>query len=254
MARRPYGKTIRRFGADVPEAILLLAGFGDDGSMFSALSGTELASQYRLITVDLPGFGTARPHRGKTLLKSLARIVNAVAEQEGARIVVGHSLASITSSIAARTPGSVIKGVISLEGNLTPADAYFSGWAATFDQAEDFFLAFLERLEALAANDAILQRYLSIVCNADPRSLWELGRDAFKFSSANIPGDILMTLDSVYYLYNPSNCPPESLAWLETNPIPRSILKGASHWATIDQPHSVSEHILQIMGLWSGGD
>ena len=58
---------------DVRPVILLIAGFGDNASMFDNLNGTPLAARYRLEPLNLPGFG-APPLATETTLDALADV------------------------------------------------------------------------------------------------------------------------------------------------------------------------------------
>lgn len=226
--------------------IILIAGFGDGGAMYAGLQGTALAERHRLHAIDLPGFaGTPRlPH---TSLEALAAHVDAIARAEHADTVVAHSVASIIASLAARRAGSTIRRIVSLEGNLTAADAYFSGSAADYRDAASFRAAFLARLDALATSNPVLGRYRAMVARADPVALWELGCDAHRFSQAHVPGALLQTLEDVWYLYNPANCPPQTLAWLDRHPIKRIVMANASHWKSVDQPAELSAKVLEAL-------
>ncbi|WP_162917425.1 alpha/beta fold hydrolase [Dongia deserti] len=230
-------------------AILFMAGLGDDSSMFFPLKDTELAARYRLLGLDLPGFGNTPPLKTATTLEALARVVRAVAEEEGARIVVAHSVASIIASLATRPAPSPIETILSLEGNLTAEDAYFSGTAADFASAHEFRQAFLTRLDRLVEDHPIIARYRSVVAKADPTALWELGCEARRFSAVCVPGEVLIESAKACYLYNPANCPEATLEWLRTHPIPALRLEGASHWPSLDQPHLVARSILEALTL-----
>ena len=117
--------------------ILFIAGFGDNASMFTGLRGTALEDAYRLLPLDLPGFG-APALRTQTTLQSLADFVAGKAKETGAEIIVAHSVASIIASLAAREPDCPITTILSLEGNITAEDAYFSGSAADYDDPNSF--------------------------------------------------------------------------------------------------------------------
>ena len=244
-----YEHSVWRYGADALPAILFIAGFGDDSSMFIPLSETELASRHRLVMVDLPGFGNAAPLEVSTTLEALADVVYDLANKERTQVVVAHSVASIIVSLAARRSSSFIDTIISLEGNLTADDAYYSGTAADFDNAADFRRAFLARLDELAKSQQIIARYRSIVAKADPEAMWELGCDVRRFSATYVPGDILAETNRVCYLYNPENCPKASLEWLQGHPIPRLRMDGPTHWASVDQPRLVARNILEALNL-----
>lgn len=137
-------------------AMILIAGFGDSLSVFDPLLQTQLAQAYRLAAIDLPGFG-APPLRGRTTLQRLAEFVDAQARHLKARTVLAHSVASIIASLAALRAGSPIDTILSLEGNLTADDAYFSGMAAAFDGPDEFRPAFLARLAAMARTGANIE-------------------------------------------------------------------------------------------------
>ena len=218
--------------------ILLIAGFGDNVSMYAPLFATPLAQTHSLIALDLPGFG-APALEGTTSLSSLAIWLADMASDFGAHTVVAHSVASI----AAERPGSPISRIISLEGNLTAEDAYFSGTAADFETPEAFRDAFLERLTEMVKTEPVIARYREAVSKADPLALWQLGTDARAFSERQVPGEILARSAHVTYIYNPENCPEASLRWLAENPMECVVLDQASHWSSVDQPGLLAEQI-----------
>ena len=209
---------------------------------------TVLSYRYRLHPIDLPGFAGTKPLDGPTTLEALADVVHGIVLDAHARIVVAHSVASIIASLAARRRGSPIDTIISLEGNLTAEDAYFSGMAADFPDPGAFRQAFLHRLDAMARTQPVIRRYREIVSRADPQALWELGCDARRFSDAQVPGDVLRETATVWYLYNPSHCPPSSQDWLRRNPVREIHLDGATHWPSVDQPDVLARRILEALG------
>lgn len=224
--------------------MILVAGFGDNRSVFDPLLQTKLARTYRLAAINLPGFG-APPLPGRTTLQRLAEVVDAHAQQLDATIVLAHSVASIIVSLAAQRPGSPIDTIFSLEGNLTADDAYFSGMAAAFDNADEFRTAFLARLAGLARTDPNIGRYRTAVESADAQALWELGVDTYAFSAAQSPGDVLARAQGVAYFYNPVNLSAASLAWLRKSTLRCARLAGASHWKCFDQPELLARALIE---------
>lgn len=231
--------------------MLCIAGFGDTGSMFVPLLGTPLADHVHISPFDLPGFGAPPLEGAETTLQALANWVNDQARETGARIILAHSVASIIASLAAQQAGSPIEIILSLEGNLTADDAYFSGTAADYDTPAAFRTAFLARLDTMATGERVIARYRSIVEAADPLALWQLGRDARQFSREHVPGDVLMPSTKAVYLYNSDNVSPASLDWLADKDLPRIVLKGASHWPSIDKPALLSEKLIEALALVS---
>lgn len=228
--------------------IICIAGFGDDSSMFEPLRSTELNQRCNLIPLDLPGFGNTLPLE-HTSLQVLGQFVHECALQDNVQIIIAHSVASIVASMAATRPQNIITTVFSLEGNLTEADAYYSGSAAEYGDPNEFKTAFLTRLANMADGDPIITRYRSIVENADPQALWQLGCDARAFSKKHVPGELLMKVANTRYFYNPANCPVETLDWLKQHPIPRTRLEGASHCPTIDQPELTANAIVRALSF-----
>ncbi len=244
--KSPARERQRFQAASSKPAILFIAGFGDDASMFEGLRDTDLAKDYRLLPLNLPGFGAPALTSG-TSLEALAAFVAGQARETGAEIIVAHSVASIIASIAAKDPGCPLASVISLEGNITAEDAYFSGTAADYDDPYSFRTAFLRRLDDMARTAPIIARYRKVVAQADPRALWELGCDARRFSNAQVPGELLLEIAQVTYLYNPENCPDSTLEWLSKNQMRRIALNNATHWVSVDQPRFLAEKISAVL-------
>jgi len=242
-------ETLRTHGPPGGRGVLCIAGFGDDGSMFAPFLATTITSSYRVITVDLPGFGSEPPTAGRfATLSNLAAFVAAVAAAQEVEAVLAHSAASIVAGLAATDPRSGIRTILSLEGNLTKADTYFSGIAAEFDAPAAFREAFLTRLDQAAEADPLMARYRSRVARANPHSLWVLGNDVAAYSERHRPGDLLLRVAEAHYLYNPSNCAESSLEWLERSGLPTTKLPGASHWPTLDAPRLVARAVAEVLG------
>ncbi len=218
--------------------ILMIAGFGDNASMFAGLADTDLARRYDLLPYDLPGFG-APPLEGETTIDALADALVAEARRTGAQIVLAHSVASIIASVALSKDGP-LEMILSVEGNITADDAYFSGTAANYEDPATFRAAFLARLAEKAQGSSIYARYRDNVAKADPKALWQLGRDARRFSDARHPGEVLVASGKVSYLYDDPNCPKSTLDWLQSHDIDKRRLFGASHWPSIDVPDVLS--------------
>lgn len=227
--------------------ILLIAGFGDNASMYAPLLKTQLSCDAELVPLDLPGFG-APPLTQETTLQALGDWVAGEAIKRDASLIVAHSVASIIASFAAQASGSPLVQIVSLEGNLTSEDAYFSGRASEFADAASFRNWFLPRLESKAGNDPILERYLREVERADPEALWQLGCDAHRFSRAKHVGAFLAQSGRVTYVVNRGNCAEGSMQWLDQSGFAIAELPGASHWPTIDQPERLAEVIRQTLG------
>lgn len=228
------------------QKVVCVAGFGDNGSMFSPLLSTELAEEYTILPYNLPGFG-ALPLNERTTLATLAASLSRFCSSVNATVVVAHSVSSIIATLAAQEASSTIERILSLEGNLTSEDAYFSGTASNYNDPISFRTAFLSRLERMVEEQPIIERYMSVVLTADPQALWELGNDAFLYSQRHVPGDELGRAAKVIYFYNPDNLPQASIKWLNESELPKVKLEGASHWPSIDKPNLLSEKLREAL-------
>ncbi|MEM6538010.1 MAG: hypothetical protein AAF668_09810 [Pseudomonadota bacterium] len=230
--------------------IICIAGFGDNATMFDPLVAAATGSEVQYHPINLPGFGAPALGAHKTSLEAMASYVMYCAKDLGAEIVLAHSVASIIATIAAQKPHSPVTSIMSLEGNLTREDAYFSGTAARYGSADQFRTAFLNRLEENAKDDPLIERYRGVVACADGQALWELGCDADRFSAEHSPGRLLQTVPRAAYFFNPRNIPESSLLWLESNELPKFELPEASHWASIDKPHLLCRKINEALEKW----
>lgn len=229
-------------------ACLMIAGFGDDASMYDGLMASPLADGLTLIPLDLPGFG-APALEEPTSLVSLAHFVAEQAQEAGAEILIAHSVASIVASLAAGLPQCPVTQIVSLEGNLTAEDAYFSGSAAQYASPGAFRDAFLARLAEMAETDPIIARYRAVVECADEDALYALGCDAHQFSQDHCPGDVLQASAQVTYVYSPANCPEASVKWLEKSGMKSIRLEGVSHWSSVDSPSLIAKCLLDALNL-----
>ncbi len=231
------------------EKMLCIAGFGDNSTMFAPILDTALSTKIDTIPFDLPGFGAPAIEHKSTTLDAVAEIVDDRARDCGASVILAHSVSSIIASLAAQRGGSPIETILSLEGNLTAEDAYFSGTAARYDSPLAFREAFLDRLSAMAADKPEIARYRAVVETADPPALWTLGRDANRFSADHVPGEALAQSANAVYLFNPDNLPEMSLRWLKESNLPRIELTNATHWASVDQPELLAAKAAEALTM-----
>jgi len=241
------GCFLRRSGGQNKPKILCLAGFADNGEMFTPLFVTKLADEFDIIAVDLPGFGVS-PRRenietiddyGKCVIE-LAHVISPDAPVG----LVGHSIASAIAVSAARQSPSSISGLFSIEGNLTQDDAYFSATAADWDDPVDFKNHFLERTLVKAQTEPILRRYFAAALISDPIAVWNLGRDAKTISKDDAVGKdyLSLTVPNLYY-WSKDNTPEATQAFIASHGMNNIEYTDASHWPTVDASNETAELI-----------
>lgn len=239
---------LRSGGPENAPAIVCLHGFADSGDMFRPLFDTELADRYRLLAVDLPGFGASPGRESVGTISEHAEALAALLDKaapDGRIGLVGHSVAS---PIAVETVARLAKpplGLVSIEGNLTAEDAYFSGLAADYESPSAFKAAFLERVWEMARTQPILRRYHAGAVMADARAMWHLGRDAKRVSVGDRPGQALAAVSvPILYYWSPDNTAEATRDWIAASGIANRQFSGSSHWPSVDQPEDTAEVIM----------
>lgn len=214
--------------------------FSSNGGDFLPLFDTQLAQDYRLVAVDLPGFGGSP---GQTQCRTIAEYAAVLADlaihlSDGNKLgFVAHSVGSMIAVQAIGILKDKAFGLFSIEGNLTTDDAYFSGKAADFSDAIAFKKYFLEHLWTLGNTNPIFRSFYANAAIADAEAMWRLGCDARRQSMDDAPGLIYHSIPvpSLYY-WNVANAPPRTVDWIKNAGVPNLTFTGASHWPMVDIP------------------
>jgi pimeloyl-ACP methyl ester carboxylesterase len=240
------GLFIRTAGPPTGRTLLFLHGFAGCGLADLPLFDTSLAERYRLVVVDLAGFG-ASPRQDDVL--TIAQHAEAVAtfarSLRAARPIglIAHSVGSMIAVEAAALLGALFGGLFSIEGNLTADAAYFSGRAADFDDPVLFKQRFLDDIWNLAQTREILRRYYAAAVLADPTAMWALGRDARRLSINDAPGRAYRCVRPSLYYWSPANTAETTSHWVAQSDLDQLQLANASHWPTVDQPNETARAI-----------
>ncbi len=238
---------LRTVGHKDSPPLVLLHAFGDSSHCYDFLLSSKLAETYRLIAVDLWGFGgsPARPdvQTFAQFSKALADLVGGLWTRQPIGLV-GHSIAGSMAVEVASRLGDRVSGVFSIEGNLTPADAMFTGRACDFDDPRSFKEAFLTEIWELGQSSHALRHYYAGSCVGDAVTMWSLGRDAKFVSEGNRLGEAFQALShpSLYY-WSQASTPPETQDWISGSGIPNEIYQDAGHWPMVEQPQDTAESI-----------
>lgn len=224
---------------------------GDSGSVFLPLLSSRLSSAFELLAPDLPGAGLSpietRPADLDALAEWLARAIGR-RSATGPVGVVGHSLGSAVAVRAVRRLHATARGVFSIEGNLTEADAYLSGEAVAFQTGDAFQDHLARRVRTLAAGAAsgsarALWRYHANVTLAEPEALLDLGRSARAASA----GDGLGTeyravpIPTLYY-WSPENTPAATQEYVRRHALCSRSFHGG-HWPMVEDPDATAHAI-----------
>lgn len=226
--------------------LLFVHAFADSSLAFTPLFETSLARRFRIVAVDLPGFGGTPRRNGIETLADHACVIAGVARSFGAMRpfgLVAHSVASMIAVDVARKMERSFAGLFSIEGNLTSADAYFSGRAADFDDPHEFKRQFLEEIWQLSQSKPVFRRYFAAAVTADPVAMWNLGRDARRLSTGDAPGRAYRAVQKSLYYWSTENTTETSRRWIEKSSLAHRQFTDASHWPMVDQPAATAQAI-----------
>ena len=244
------GALLRCAGPASAPLLMFFPAFGDSGLCYEGVFSSELSTQYRLIAVDLWGFG-ASPARSeiRSFTEFSAALEELVSEfWSGEPIgLIGHSIAGSMVTQIAHSLEKKISEIFSIEGNLTPDDAMFTGRASSFHDPANFKQSFLEEIWKLGQDDEALRHYYAGARMSDPETMWQLGCDVKLISENNNLGEAFRKLSqpSLYY-WSKRSTPQETQAWIVQSKINNEVYSSAGHWPMVEQPTSTALRIRQF--------
>ncbi|MCU0686934.1 MAG: alpha/beta hydrolase [Polyangiaceae bacterium] len=225
-------------------ALWLIHGFGESGLSLRPLFATPLAKAFGLFAPDLPGFGASPPLSGMTSIDRLADVVVDLITRrtpEGLIGLVGHSLGSPVAVRVAQRLKARVGGLLSIEGNLTEADAYFSGRATLFDEPGAFKVALEQHVWGLAQENPTFRHYFASLVLADARPLWQVGLDVARASRGHALGEEYRQLSCPsLYCWSPTSTPEATQRYLRKHRIAEQRYEGAGHWPTVEAPLAIA--------------
>lgn len=127
--------------------LILLHGFPMDHRVWEGFIPV-LETHFRVVAIDLPGFGQSEMQGHIHSMDLMAGAVNAVMEQEqiGKAVIVGHSMGGyITLAFAGLFPSKLVGAVLFHSHGAADDDAALAGRAAAIDQASNNHLSFVSQ-------------------------------------------------------------------------------------------------------------
>lgn len=250
------GALLRRFGASRGPKVLCIHGFADDGTAFTPLAGTEFAQEHEVVACDLLGFGASPPLAETTIDACAAfvvRLADALSPDRPVGLVV-HSVGSPIAVSAAAVRPNRVGAVLPIEGNLTADDAYFSGRAGGFEDAQAFKAAFGDLVWTMAQENRSMRRYHGAVRLADARSMWHLGRDAARRGAMDGFGHAYLGLASLgiqsLYFWGRHNTPTATAAFVDRHDFANREFAASGHWKSVDAPDdtgTVAREVFRVL-------
>lgn len=240
-------RTLKNAGT---QSIWFIHGFAESSFCFVDLFETPLQDHFNLYAPDLPGFGVTPLHAHGGSFREAGQILLDLIERisPGDRVyLVGHSLgAVICTHVAQQHPGR-IAALVSIEGNLTEADAYYSGQATKHETGAGFKQAFLRQVFEMAGEGEALQRYYASVHLAHPEAMMQWGQASAQFSKASVVGREFKALacPTLYY-WGAKSTPEPTQRYIQSEAIVNKRFEGSGHWPMIDQPDRCAQDVLEF--------
>ena len=225
--------------------VLLTPGFGDGSVSWQRL----LQSGHGVAVVDLPGVGGGAPLASISLAAMVEHLCDRIVQEVGPVVLIGHSLGSAIAVGAATQLPSVVVGVLSIEGNLTTEDGYFSGAAVEHDDAASFVAWLVARVRDLVAQGNAPRSYLASILQADPATLWALGRDSAQRGRADAFGAAYRALrQPTRYLWSRRSTPITTQQYLRAHRLDARESATAGHWPLEQAPRWITQQIEAFVG------
>jgi len=238
-----FVRSVDEAGFGKAPALWMFHGFADSSLAFSELLHSEVAARFGLFAPDLPGFGVSPPDAACSSVDAYTdlfeTLINDVTPDRPIGLI-GHSVGAVIAVALAERLRDRTLGLMSIEGNLTPADAYFSGSAADYDLAAEFKQVFTDAIWRRANEDTdarTYRRYYASVLQADADTMWRFGSDVRQISDAGAVGEAYLTLacPSLYY-WAPATTPEETQKFIAAHDLANRRYADTGHWPMISDP------------------
>lgn len=226
---------------DARADIWFIHGFGESGMSFIEAFSSPLAKIYNFYVPDLPGFGVT-PFLGHNsdiresckLLRDLIRKLTS----ERPIVIVAHSLGGIIGTWLCQSFGEQIISYANIEGNLTEADAFFSGTARDFTSAKEFSCFFISKVFSMLGSSESLHRYYASVRFAQPEALLAWGKSGAAATGETKSGsEFAKLLNKKIYLWGDQSSSDPTRNFLKNNGLPNHCFEGSGHWPMIEKSH-----------------
>jgi pimeloyl-ACP methyl ester carboxylesterase len=235
------GCVLHRVGAGTP--LVCVPGFADSAVSWWPLADA-LMVHHEVAVLDLPGFGAAPAPGFDVTVAALAEMIAEIVRSRwaGPVALVGHSLGAALAVRAAQQLPEQCAAVVSIEGNLTAQDGYFSGQATRHNDPHTFKRVFADQVRRLVEDGQAPACYADSVAAADPRSMYTLGRDATTNGAADGFGQEFAALRCpTVYLWSRTTTPPPTQDYLRDHHLPHHRLTIEHHWPWTIRADSVAD-------------
>lgn len=219
--------------------IWFIHGFSESGLSFRESLVSVLSEKYNLFIPDLPGFGVSPYIKGLDSVEAsaghLEKLIKKISQNRAIGIVA-HSMGGVLGTWIAKNLEKQVRGIVSIEGNMTREDCFFSGKTAGFNDPNKFYEFFSNDVFKMVSNNLALHRYYASVRFTHPNVLLGWGISGVKATGDTKAGLEYLNLGcKKIYLFGKKSVSSQTKAFLLENSLKCHEFKNSGHWPMIDE-------------------
>jgi pimeloyl-ACP methyl ester carboxylesterase len=225
----------------------LCHGLGDWSGTWQRLFEAPALRDWELIAADLPGFGQSVTPPGLAMgVEELAgrfkRLIEVLTPDRHV-VLVGHSLGGVIVTLTAEQEPAWLAGVVNVEGNLTEADCFLSGAAASATDPDTWFQRFMDTVNEEGATEPALRCYAEGLARASLRAFVTCSRDLVRLCVDDQLGRRYQALNIPKLYCHGGSLSEESKTMLKDAAEDVAQFPGAGHWVQHDAGSALSHTI-----------
>ena len=230
------------------QSIWFLHGFADSGLAYQEVFTSNIATDFNIYVVDLPGFGSSPINNDFISIKEQSDLLSHIIEKETEHRrkinIVAHSIGALIGTWVCEKQSKKINCFFNIEGNLTEADSYFSSKPLKFNNSKEFISHFEKEIFEIAIKEERFRRYYSSLRFASPEGMrnWSISsQEHIKNNKCGL--DFKNLSCNKIYLWGDLDTPKETQDFIKKSEIPNKLYRGIGHWHMIENPKILYEDI-----------
>jgi len=252
--RVEHGMFVREIAPPSPRATLLwIHGLGESGLAFEEVLRSPELGALRHLVPDLPGYGRSLYRDEPPSLEGIADdLARWTAELAPRVVLVGHSMGGVIGLALGERHPDRVERFVNVEGNLSPDDCTYSGWAER--HSPEAFLArgfadLLDHVYRLGVEDPAHRGYFASLRHCDPRAFHRNGRELVAISRTEAIAARLARLPFpvTHVAGVPGGNGEHARNLLDRAGVPCVRIEPAGHWPFLDRPRDFAAALQRIL-------
>ncbi len=234
------------------QSIWFLHGFADSGLAYLEAFDSPIANNFNIYVVDLPGFGASPINHDFLSIKGHSELVTGIIKDETNEQqkvnLVAHSLGGLIGTWVCQNLSDMVNYYVSIEGNLTEADSYFSSKPLDYSTPIEFSRAFNKDIFKLAEKEERYKRYYSSLRFANPEGMRNWSITSQEFNRNNNCGLEFNALEcNKIYLWGDKDTPKETQEFINRQKVPNKLYPSIGHWHMIENTEALYADICSFI-------